>query len=427
MATNTYVALDKVTVATATPSVTFTSIPQTYTDLVLVMSGTASGTSDIYVYFNGDTASNYSRTYLYGDGSVAGSGRQSFSSFLWAYAVGSNQNNGILNIQNYSNATTYKTAISRWNIPSNYTGANVGLWRSTTAISSMTVGITGGLNLSSGSTFSLYGIASAEASAKATGGMITSDDTYWYHTFLTSGTFTPNQTLSCDYLVVAGGGAGGGYQGYSGGGGAGGLRSTVTATGGGGSLESALSVTAQAYTITVGAGGASGSSGSNSVFSTITSTGGGMAGYYNGSVYVNGLTGGSGGGGGDSSNGGAGTQYQGYAGGNGNSGPSGGGGGAGAVGGTPSGTGTVAGGIGIQTSISGTTTYYAGGGGGSSQQNGLAGGAGGAGGGGAGALGNNYNIGGAGTVNTGGGGGGSSALSNGGAGGSGIVIVRYAK
>jgi hypothetical protein len=62
------------------------------------------------------------------------------------------------------------------------------------------------------------------------------DGTYWYHTFVSSGTFTPQKAISCDYLVVAGGG-GGGQDDNGAGGGAGGLRCTVGATGGGGSLE----------------------------------------------------------------------------------------------------------------------------------------------------------------------------------------------
>ena len=105
----------------------------------------------------------------------------------------------------------------------------------------------------------------------------------------TSGTrtFTPSASFDVRYLVVGGGAGGGGKRG--GGGGAGAYR---TATG--------FGVTAQAYTITVGAGGAggtsglnAGTSGTNSVFSSITSTGGG-----GGGAATNGITGGSGGGGG---------------------------------------------------------------------------------------------------------------------------------
>ena len=83
--------------------------------------------------------------------------------------------------------------------------------------------------------------------------------------------------LPVEYLVIAGGGAGG--SGYGAGGGAGGYRCSVAgeSSGGGASAESALSLVAGTYTVTVGAGGSS-ANGSNSVFSTITSIGGGAGG-----------------------------------------------------------------------------------------------------------------------------------------------------
>ncbi len=134
----------------------------------------------------------------------------------------------------------------------------------------------------------------------ATGGTITSSGSYTIHTFTSSGTFTPSGPGSIEYLVVGGGGSGNdGYINYSliagGGGGAGGFR---TGTG--------FAVTAQAYTVTVGAGGVwtflenSSPAGSDSVFSTITSTGGGGGGKQS----RDGASGGSGGGGGGNSNGG---------------------------------------------------------------------------------------------------------------------------
>ena len=99
----------------------------------------------------------------------------------------------------------------------------------------------------------------------------------------TSGTltFTPTSAFNVEYLVIAGGGGG-----DQGGGGAGGYR---TATG--------HSVTAQSYTITVGAGGVTATNGSNSIFSSITSTGGGAGGTSGGgSPAADGHDGGSGGG-----------------------------------------------------------------------------------------------------------------------------------
>ena len=55
-------------------------------------------------------------------------------------------------------------------------------------------------------------LGSTSHDAKATGGTVTSDSTYWYHTFTSNGTFVPNQSLSVEYLIVAGGGGGGGTQ-----------------------------------------------------------------------------------------------------------------------------------------------------------------------------------------------------------------------
>ena len=437
---STYTPIASVTLSSAQSSVTFSGIPQTYTDLVLVVnSGTTHSSSTfLALEFNGDTGTNYSTTNVYGNGSSAGSARQANNNYAWtSFFVGQDATvsttNVITNILNYSNSTTNKTLLSRANRGNSTldyygTEAVVSMWRNTAAITSITVknwrsGVS--YNFASGSTFNLYGVANASITntAKATGGdTITTDGTYWYHTFYSSGTFTPTQALTADYLVVAGGGGGGqgiSGNGEGGGGGAGGLRCTVTATGGGGSLESALSLTAQAYTVTVGAGGAAGTSGSDSVFSTITSTGGGRGGTQASAPAVGGSGGGGYGRDATNNTGAAGTSNQGYAGQSGVSFTSGGGGGAAEVGGTDA---TRDGGDGVATSISGSSVTYAGGGGGTTGGN--TGGTGGTGGGGNGDSGSGP---GAGTANTGGGGGGgrSTASAAGGAGGSGIVIVRY--
>jgi len=325
MATNT--PLQSITLTSASSSVTFSNIDQTYTDLVLIPSvKNSSSEQSLAMWFNGDTASNYSATFLYGNGSSALSGRdtsntlipitRSDTSAFWV---------GTVSIQNYPNSSTYKTALSRGN-SGTIVISQFGLWRSTAAITSITISGLSGNSFAAGSTFDLYGIKAG--SPKASGGnTITTDGTYWYHTFTSSGTFIPTQSLTADYLVIAGGGGGGGGGGDSGGGGgAGGLRSTVTATGGGGTLETALSLSGNTnYTVTVGAGGVRGfsgtstfsGSGSNSVFSTITSVGGGGGGgYRNSGGSYGGTTGGSGGGGHDGGTGpGSGTANQGYAGG----------------------------------------------------------------------------------------------------------------
>jgi hypothetical protein len=444
MATNTYVALDKVTVGTATPTVTFTGISGSYTDLVLVSDNLQSGGTqgNLFIQFNSDSGSNYSRTWLSGDGSSAYSGRESSQTKIgltaYAYPQTTTRWAGIIQIQNYSNTTTYKTLLTRGNNSAVGVDSVAGLWRSTAAITSITISRSND-NFAVGSTFSLYGIKAwaPEATPKATGGYVYSDATYWYHAFPFTSTFTPLQTISCDYLVVAGGG-GGSYD-VGGAGGAGGLRSTVGATGGGGSLESAISLSATAYTVTVGAGGAgaltgsrTGANGSDSTISSITSIGGGGGGYNGGS----GATGGSGGGGSRSSgNGGSGTTNQGYGGGNGASNTNGAGGGGGAGSAGTSANGTTGGGIGgngvqitalANATLTGINGYYAGGGGGGGNVTPPA--AGGLGGGGQGGTPGGQSIK-PGVLNTGGGGGGCGGGDSTGnaSGGSGLVIIRYAK
>jgi len=281
-------------------------------------------------------------------------------------------------------------------------------------------------------------------------------------TFTGPGNFTVTNAATCaannvvSYAIVAGGAAGGSPEG--GGGGAGGFREvkspvtpyTASPLDGYPSAPNRVTVTAQAYPITVGAGGATvgpspaanGNNGSNSSFGGIISAGGGGGGSNQpgcspGSANAN--AGGSGGGSrrdANTPNAAAGntppvSPPQGN---NGGSTPScnwngsGGGGGATAVGANGTGSGTPGaenagnGGAGATTSITSSPVAYAGGGGGSI--NGTSGniGTGGSGGGGAGSSPPSSAV--AGTVNTGGGGGGGTGKASG-AGGSGIVIIRY--
>jgi len=436
----TYTKIASQTLGSATASITFSNIPQNYTDLVIVFTGksttTGSATNGFRCRVNGDTGSNYSGTPIKGDGSTASGTRYTSTAFFEPADIAQTSSTSlstiIINFMNYSNTTTYKTFISRGNTPSSVVEAYATLWRSTSAIDSVTLSRDFGVNnLASGCTATLYGIAAA-LKPKATGGnTVRTDGTYWYHTFTSSGVFTPTQGITADYLVVAGGGAGasvGGSAETGGGGGAGGFRVLLS-----------QSLSGQSYTVTVGAGGASGSSGVNSSLGSISATGGGDGA---------GGSGGSGGGGlsqdgaqrfGGAGNAGSYSPVEGYAGGNGNSSSNsyaGGGGGAGAAGANGTGGQSGAGGIGAGgvsyanyatinamalatgTGVLSSGNYYFAGGGGGGSASGVSAGSGGTGGGGAGLV--------AGTVNTGGGGGGGSPSSGSSrAGGSGIVIVRY--
>jgi hypothetical protein len=154
----TYEKIATTTVGTATPSVTFSSIPQTYTDLIVVGQGSAA--ADILIRFNGDSSALYSYTRMYGNGTTASSDRATGQTSYFVTIGGFSDANFIFQLNNYSNATTFKTGLSRNNYASAFVGLVCGLYRSTTAITSILLQ-SNSSNISVGSTFTLYGIKSA--------------------------------------------------------------------------------------------------------------------------------------------------------------------------------------------------------------------------------------------------------------------------
>ena len=436
-----------------TSSVTFASIPQTYTDLRIVIAARDTGTGSwqgFDIELNSDsTSANYVSKSGYSTGTTTGG--QGGAGFLVGYHNTSANTasvfaNSEIHIPSYSatiakswtwHAVTGNMATDQINI------FGLGRWTNTAPITQVKL-TTQGTAFASGSTFYLYGVPNTTVAAKATGGTIYSDGVYNYHTFLQTGTFTPTTSLTADVLVIGGGG--GSVSTYSGGGGAGGIA-----------YKTGSALTATAYTCTVGAGGA-GTSGAQSNsgvassiagsgFSTITANGGGGGGYSNNNLAAAGGSGGGGGGygnitGGASNQGtsGGATGY-GNAGGNGVANPnsiSGGGGGAGGAGGAGSGTQaganalSGAGGIGLNTwadwaiaTRTGDRGYFAGGGAGGGRNDAefTRTQIGGLGGGGQGTFSSGDSLQ-NGMANTGGGAGGS-WTGTGGSGGSGIIIIRY--
>jgi len=169
---STYTPIATTTIGSTTASYTFSSIPSTYTDLVLICSGYgASVDGNVFVcQVNGDTGTNYSTTRLSGNGTTASSGRRTsvtraFLSDASGLPNSSSQiSNYIVNFMNYSNTTTYKTIISRANVASGTypaTEALVNLWRNTAAINEIKVFPDPSENFAAGFTLTLYGIAAA--------------------------------------------------------------------------------------------------------------------------------------------------------------------------------------------------------------------------------------------------------------------------
>ena len=166
---NTYTLISSNVLASAAASVTFSSIPATYTDLVVrasARSSVAGVFSDLVTTINSDTtAANYSHTYLNGQGSTAYSGRgnekvndsltgnnataSTFSSFEYyipSYTVSQFKPFSIItNIENNSSTDWAETAVAY-------------LYRSNTAISTLKFAPPSAVNFAAGSSFYLYGI-----------------------------------------------------------------------------------------------------------------------------------------------------------------------------------------------------------------------------------------------------------------------------
>ena len=162
----TYEPIATNTLTSTSTSVSFTSIPGTYTDLICIISGRSSSGTNYYQFkFNSDTGSNYSRTAITGTGSSATSER--YSNETVAYPIitpiptGTSEfDTSIIHIFNYSNTTTNKTFIGRGNNAASNVSATVGLWRSTSAITQIDI-TPFTSTFASGSTFTLYGIKAA--------------------------------------------------------------------------------------------------------------------------------------------------------------------------------------------------------------------------------------------------------------------------
>ena len=300
---NTLVKIQTVTVGSGgASSIDFTSIPQTYTDLVIKLSARFNSSNTLVKITYNSNTSSYTRRQLVGENSSASS--YSASDAFVAYIDGTDQtastfSNTEIYIPNYT-SSNYKSSsidtVKENNSSTAWVAAlNANLWSNTAAITSISLSdLSGTASFVQYTTATLYGVSvtgSGTTTPKATGGIISSDLNYIYHTFTAAGTFTPSTSLTCDYLIVAGGGGGGWYTG--GGGGAGGLI-----------YQTGQTLSATGYGVTVGGGGSGapgtasnkGSNGSDSTFNSLTATGGGAGGVWGNTTSRNASNGGSGGG-----------------------------------------------------------------------------------------------------------------------------------
>jgi hypothetical protein len=159
--TPTYTALANVTLGTATASVTLSSIPATYRDLVLVFNGTLTTNTGVIVRNNGDSGSNYPQVLMRNDGaSGTFSSTDTGTSYYatWNAAPSGTPIAFILQLMDYSATDKHKTAL--WRNQYEAFGATsrveafAGRWANTAAITSVAVVAA----MASGTTVTLYGI-----------------------------------------------------------------------------------------------------------------------------------------------------------------------------------------------------------------------------------------------------------------------------
>jgi len=166
----TYEKIATTTLGSAAANITFSSIPATYTDLKISFFTTPNTTTfaSVFMRYNSDSGSNYSFTRIYGNGSSAASDRStSQTKILIGNGAGSRTTSpSFYDIDIFSYAgSTYKTCLINANNDNNGSGVverTVGLWSSTSAITSIVLNLEGGaINLEPGTTATLYGILKA--------------------------------------------------------------------------------------------------------------------------------------------------------------------------------------------------------------------------------------------------------------------------
>lgn len=157
MPTPTYTALATFTVATPVQIVTFSSINQSFRDLIIVVEGLfETGSGNVLLRFNSDSGSNYPNIYLIGTNASATS--QAFTG-SFAYGGGFNTTTrgvSVWDIMDYSATDKQKTVINRTGTHADASYAWASRWTNTSAITS--VQVWANTKFWTNSTISLYGI-----------------------------------------------------------------------------------------------------------------------------------------------------------------------------------------------------------------------------------------------------------------------------
>ncbi len=161
----TYEPIATTTLGSAASTITFSTIPGTYTDLRLVLVPKMTAAANLELQYNNDTGTNYSNTYVYGNGSTAASSRTTTQSKIFATVDQLPLGQWTFlsfDVFSYAGSTNKTCLITHQadNNGSGFVGNLVGLWRNTAAITSLKL-TAGSGNFDIGTRATLYGIKAA--------------------------------------------------------------------------------------------------------------------------------------------------------------------------------------------------------------------------------------------------------------------------
>jgi len=156
MPKKTYTQINSVTLASASSSVTFGSIPQNFRDLILTVDGTSTLLTNVYIRFNSDSGTSYSYVYAWGNGSSTESAASNLSS-ISQLGLGPSKSNSLLQIMDYSATDKHKACLVRANVGLSFIQMAAERWANTSAITTLQIFPAQGV-INSGTTFTLYGI-----------------------------------------------------------------------------------------------------------------------------------------------------------------------------------------------------------------------------------------------------------------------------
>lgn len=153
----TWTPLANITLGSSASSVTFSNIPNTYRDLIIVANGAGATGGSCHIRVNSDTGANYPTVTMRGTDVGTISSATYTTGYWFAGGLSNSRFDAIIQIQDYPVTDKHKTMLARAGVGASQVQASAIRWSNTNAITSVTITIDSG-NYASNSTFALYGV-----------------------------------------------------------------------------------------------------------------------------------------------------------------------------------------------------------------------------------------------------------------------------